>query len=169
MKRPGLFVPALLLLLLGLLAPTVVLSQPMQPRFGLGFNTLLSSEDGIGFGFRGRASAPINADLSFGIDLGFSGFILEGRDDATYLFDPQISAIVTLPGIQTAPYFIGGVGAFIPVSDNDSNNYGPSLHLGIGWVRALSETTIFYEVDPALVIGKSSVSFALPFRLGLIF
>lgn len=155
--------------LVALFRPGAAQAQELTPRFGLGFNTLLSSEDGLGFGFRGRASAPVNADLSFAIDVGAVGFILEGRDDATYIFDPQISAIVTLPGVTSAPYLLGGVGGYIPLSDKANTDSGPTLHLGIGWVRPLHETTLFYEFNPALIIGEKEVQVALPFRIGLIF
>ncbi|GIV61339.1 MAG: hypothetical protein KatS3mg044_0205 [Rhodothermaceae bacterium] len=148
---------------------TPVQAQSMAPRFGLGFATMLSTEDGLGLGFHGRASAPVNADLSFAVDLGFVGFILEGRDEATYIFDPQVSAIITLPGVRSAPYVLGGVGGYIPLNDKDRTVSGPTIHLGIGWVRALNETSLFYELNPALIIGETNVQFALPFRLGLIF
>jgi len=144
-------------------------AQNLAPRFGLGFNTMLSSEDGLGFGFRGRASLPVNADLSFAGGLGFTGFILEGRDDATYVIDPQVSAIVTLAGETKAPYIFGGVGGYIPTNRTSSTISGPTLHLGLGWVKALNETTLFYEVNPALVIGDSDVQVVVPFRIGIIF
>ncbi|GIV59025.1 MAG: hypothetical protein KatS3mg043_0114 [Rhodothermaceae bacterium] len=149
--------------------PAASMAQPMTPRLGLGFNTMLSTEDGLGLGFIGRASAPVNADLSFALDLGFAGFILEGRDEATYIFNPQVSAIVTLPGVRSAPYVLGGVGGYIPLNDRRRTVSGPTLHLGIGWVRALHETSLFYELNPALIIGEENVEFALPFRIGLIF
>ncbi len=158
-----------LVLVLAAVFPSTARAQELTPRFGIGFNTLLSSEDGLGFGFRGRASAPVNADLSFAIDVGAVGFILEGRDDATYIFDPQISAIVTLPGVSSAPYLLGGIGGYIPLSDKANTDSGPTLHLGIGWVRPLNETTLFYEVNPALIIGEKDVQVAIPFRIGLIF
>jgi hypothetical protein len=149
--------------------PASLTAQPLKTRFGLGFNMLLSAQDGLGVGFRGRASAPINSDLSFAADLGFSGFVFQGRDDASYIFDPQVSAIVTLPGIRSAPYFLGGLGAYIPLTDADGKIYGPTVHMGIGWVRPLNETTLFYEINPALIIGESKSTVALPFRIGIIF
>ncbi|HMB90093.1 MAG TPA: hypothetical protein VKP65_04550, partial [Rhodothermales bacterium] len=83
-------------------------------RFGIGFNGLISTTDGLGLGIRSRISAPVNADLSFAADLGLTGFILQGRDDASYVFDPQVSAIVTLPGRRDKmPYILGGVGAYV--------------------------------------------------------
>ena len=144
-------------------------AQELRPRFGLGFNATLATTDGVlGLGLRGRISAPVNPDLSFAIDLGFTGFVLRGRDDATYVFDPQVSAIVTL-GAQgnRSPYIIGGIGAYVPFDNADEG--GPTLHGGFGWVQTLQSTTLFYEVDPALIIGKTSVDLVLPFRIGIIF
>jgi hypothetical protein len=144
-------------------------AQMGQPRFGIGFNTLLSSEDGLGMGFRGRMSSSINADLSLAFDLGVSGFILNGRDDASYVVDPQASVVITMPGIERASYFITGLGAYINTSDKKETLEGPSIHFGVGWVNALRESVLFYEVVPALVIGKSDVGVAIPFRIGIIF
>ena len=130
---------------------------------------MFSTTEGVGLSFRGRASAPVNADLSFAIDLGLTGFVLEGRDEASYVFDPQVSAIITLPGIRTAPYLLAGVGAFVPIESENTSNSGPVVHFGVGWVRALNETTLFYEINPELVIAKEQVEFAFPIRVGLIF
>ncbi len=145
-----------------------VYAQMSPARFGVGFNTLLSSEDGLGLGFRGRMSSAINADLSVALDLGVTGFILNGRDDASYVIDPQASLIVTMPGVDRASYLMGGLGAFINTSDKSNALEGPSIHVGIGWVRALSESVLFYEINPALIIGKESVGVAIPFRIGII-
>ena len=56
-----------------------------------------------------------------------------------------------------------------PFADNGTGDSGPSLHLGLGWVRGLDETTLFYEVDPQIIIGREDVSFAIPLRIGVIF
>ena len=152
-----------------LIGATSSYAQLSNARFGVGFNTLLSSEDGLGMGFRGRISSAVNADLSLALDLGMSGFILNGRDDASYVIDPQLSLIVTMPGVERASYLIGGMGAYINTNDSSNALEGPTIHFGIGWVRALRESVLFYEVDPALVIGKSSVGVAIPFRIGIIF
>jgi len=53
-------------------------AQLASARVGLGFNTMLSSDDGLGFGFRTRIASPVNADLSFAFDLGVTGFVVEG-------------------------------------------------------------------------------------------
>ncbi len=146
-------------------------AQELRPRFGLGANATLATTDGVlGLGLRGRISAPVNPDLSFAIDLGFTGFVLRGRDDATYVFDPQVSAIVTLDARgNRSPYIIGGIGAYVPFEEGADDDGGPTLHGGFGWVQTLQSTTLFYEVDPALIIGKSSVDLVLPFRIGIIF
>ena len=144
-------------------------AQLTNSRFGLGFNTLLSADNGLGMGFRGRISTPINADLSFGLDAGITGFILGGRGDATWVIDPQVSLIVTLPGVERAPYFLFGLGAMLDPSDSGDTLTGPTLHGGIGWVKPLRESVLFYELNPALVIGREKVSASIPFRIGVIF
>lgn len=163
---------ALLSLALSLYAAPIAHSQDLTPRFGLGFNTTASTEDGIGIGMRLRGSAPVNQDLSFAIDLGLTGFIFEGRDEATYLVDPQISAIVSVP--DTRPdrltYFMGGFGAYLPFDADDSNrDAAPTLHFGVGRVHLLTETSLYYEVNPGLIIGEERVGFLLPIRGGVIF
>lgn len=164
---------ALLVALASLLWSGPAQAQDLSPRFGIGFNTVLSTEDGLGLGLRFRGSAPINRDLSFAIDLGTTGFVLQGRDEATYLVDPQLSAIVTFPygnGSEQLTYFMGGLGAYLPFDgDGVSDNAAPTIHLGIGRVRSLTETSFFYEFNPALAIGETSVDLILPFRVGVIF
>ena len=145
-------------------------SQMVQPRYGLGFNSMLSSIDGVGVGLRGRISVPVNADLSIGGDLGFTGFVFGGRRDATWVFDPQLSAIITLaPQGRSASYILAGVGVYAPVSNQDESESGPTIHLGVGRVQILRETTIFYEINPALIIGLDAVNLSLPVRAGIIF
>lgn len=159
-------------LLSALLLSTTAYGQDLNPRFGVGFNTSISTEDGIGIGMRLRGSAPVNQDLSFAIDLGMTGFIFEGRDEATYLVDPQISAIVSVPDDRPdrLTYFMGGFGAYLPFEANRPNrDAAPTLHLGIGRVHLLTETSVFYEVNPGLIIGKERVGLLLPIRAGVIF
>lgn len=176
MTTPSLrfFVRGLLLaaLFVILLIPTAFAQEKPPPRFGFGFNGMLSTVDGFGLGFRGRIAAPINTDLSAALDLGLTGFILGGRDDATYVFDPQVSMIVTLPFRgNEAPYLLGGVGAYLAFEDEDSDENadgGPTIHLGFGRVQQLNATTIFYEINPALIVGETAVDLVLPFRIGVI-
>lgn len=168
-KCPPILLYACILLLIGAIGPGDASAQ-IQPRYGLGFNSMLSSIDGFGIGLRGRASAPVNSDLSFGVDLGFTGFVFGGRRDATYIFDPQVSAIVTLPPRGSgASYILAGIGAHAPMSNQHQSESGPTVHFGAGRVQMLRETTIFYELNPALLIGLDRINLLLPFRVGFIF
>ena len=169
--------------LVSLLLPLVVTTLPAAaqtamtmspPRFGAAFNALISlPDDGFGLGLRGRASIPVNADLSLALDLGGSGFILRGSRDATYVFEPQLSLIVNLPNSRFTTdkrfmYMIAGAGLYIPTGDEEAKG-GPTIHGGLGWVMPLNETSFYYEIDPALVIAPDRVGLAIPFRVGLIF
>jgi hypothetical protein len=150
-------------------------SGGLAPRFGVGFDALVSVasgdvlEDGFGMGVRGRASFPINADFSAAVGAGFAGFLLGGRDDATYLFNPQLSGILTLPRSPNwARYLVGGFGGYFPLGDSEAEG-GPALHLGLGWVRPLQETSLYVEIDPALIIGDTRTALVVPARIGVIF
>ncbi len=145
-------------------------AQGLDPRFGIGANALLSTADGLGIGFRGRASAPVNADLSLAADLGLTAFILGGRRNADYIFDPQVSLIVSLPpASDRLTYLLFGMGGYIPAGGDGGAASGPTIHGGIGWVRSLQESSLFYEVNPALIIREEGIDLAIPVRIGVIF
>ena len=181
---------ALALLLCLSAASASAQSGGLNPRFGVGFDALLSVlggdvlDDGFGLGVRGRASFPINADFSVAVGAGFAGFLLGGRDDAAYLFNPQVSGILTLPRSPNwARYLIGGFGGYFPLGDSSAeggpalhlglgysdSEGGPALHLGLGWVRPLQETSLYVEIDPALIIGETRAALVIPARIGVIF
>jgi hypothetical protein len=174
MKRAR-FIPLFALLLVLLIGHSVSpahAQSSIQTRFGIAMNMALSVDNGFGLGFRGRVSSPINTDFSLAIGMGFTGFVLRGRDDATFVFDPQLSGIINLP--STSPdaeiYLLAGLGAYVPISQNaGSNESGPSIHFGIGRVQLLQESSFFYEINPAVIVGETTVQFVLPFRVGLIF
>ena len=152
-----------------LVLPPSVRAQRSGPTLGIGFNTVLSAKQGLGIGFKVRAARAVNSDLSLAVGTGITGFVLAGRDDASYLFDPQFSAIVTVGSDRPdeSAYLIGGVGAYIPIKDDYAG--GPTIHGGMGWVRQLYETRLFYELNPQLIIGETAISIAIPFRIGVIF
>ena len=159
------------------LFPALAAAQDLQPRFGAGFDAVLAPPgqdvvpEGFGIGLRARAAIPVNADLSFAAGVGIVGFVLSGQDDARYLLNPQISGILTLPRARWAGYFIGGFGGMIPLSNDPPNlvEGGFTVHGGIGWALPLSETSLYVEIDPSLVIGESSTTVVLPLRAGVIF
>ena len=137
-------------------------------RIGLGLDGVLHSSEGLGIGFRTRISRPINWDVSLAFDFGLTGFLLGGTDEATYVFDPQVSVIVTLPDLNRATYLLGGFGVYAPFGSGDHADGGPMLHLGIGRAVPLRESTIYYEVNPAFIIRESSLGVSIPFRIGVI-
>lgn len=143
-------------------------AQDSSLIYGVGMSSMVSTDDGFGLGFRGRVSTPINADLSFAADLGVTGFFLGGRDDSSFLFNPQISAIVTVPGERSAMYFMTGIGAYLSTGGDDGEYNGPTLHVGVGGAKPLRDTTLFYEFNPALVIKDDSIALVLPVRIGII-
>lgn len=167
---------ALLFLLLVLAAGPAARAQDtaLQPRFGGGGDVavILGSPDllqnGVALGARARVSFPVNADFSVAADAGFAGFLLGGRRTATYVFNPQVSGIVTFPGVRQARYLLGGLGWHAPLGAERARG-GPALHGGLGWVTPLQETALYFEVNPSLVIGESGVSLVLPARVGVIF
>jgi hypothetical protein len=143
-----------------------------QPRFGVAFQMMGTTvDDNVGPGLRFRTSVPINRDISLGIGAGLTGYIFEGRDDAAYAFDPQGSLVVTLPGTGTQRlYVLGGVGAYVPFGDVASGvGGGPTLHLGVGKVWLLNESSFFLEFDPAIFVGEEQTDVILPLRVGVIF
>ena len=158
------------LVVLFALAASLPAQAQNQPRFGVGLQTMGTTVDNnVGPGVRFRASVPINKDLSFGIGAGLTGYVFEGRDDASYAFDPQGSLIVTLPGTGTQrSYVLGGGGAYVPFGETSAAG-GPTLHLGIGKVWLLSKSSFFLEFDPAVFIGAEETDVILPVRLGVIF
>jgi hypothetical protein len=159
----------IVMMLFALAVPQTVDAQAVNPRLGVGLNAMASTADGFGLGLRGRASAPINADVSFALDLGFTGFILGGRRDASYVFDPQASFIVSIPDASDRlSYLLFGAGAYVPMGDTNSRS-GPTIHAGYGRVHILQETSLFWEINPAIMIGETRVDLVVPLRVGVIF
>jgi len=157
----------LLALMLGMALPA---QAQQQPRFGVGFQMIGSTVDNnVGPGLRFRTSVPLNQDISLGIGAGLNGYIFQGRDEAAYSFDPQGSLVVTIPGTGTQRlYVLGGGGAYVPFGETNAAS-GPTLHLGIGKVWLLNESSFFLEFDPALFVGEETTDVILPLRLGVIF
>ena len=101
--------------------------------------------------------------------MAFLGYVLEGRDEASYAVDPQASLVVSLPARgNRLTYVLGGVGAYVPF-DHDDVESGPTLHLGLGRAHLLRDVSFYYEFDPAMLIGEEQLHFNFPLRLGLIF
>jgi len=138
-------------------------------RWGAGFQISGHTSEGVGLGLRGRVAIPVKSDLSVAFGTAVVGHVFKGRDDAVYVMDPQFSVIVTLPGERRVPYFMAGMGAYLPLSESASSDAAPFFHAGFGWVWSLQESTLFLEFNPALSIEKSSIAGIFPLRAGLIF
>lgn len=163
--------PALFLLLAASLAvPASAQAQDAPLRFGVGVNLLPSASEGLGIGLRGRVSNRLNDDVSLALDGGITGYFLTGGyADAAYVFDPQFSVIVTIPTADDRAFYgLAGVGAYVAFGET-SQSTGPSIHLGIGRVHLLNQTTFFYEINPTFVIASDDTDFVLPLRAGIIF
>ncbi len=149
-------------------------ASELQPRFGGGFEGVLFIgnprvvRDGLGLGLRGRASFPINADFSMAADAGIIGFVLSGREGALWVFNPQVSGILTFPALGQARYLLGGIGYFAALGDAPAEG-GPAVHGGMGWVIPLRESSLYVEINPSLVIGQQRAAIAIPARVGVIF
>lgn len=160
-----------LLLIVGLcLSPLASVHAQESPRFGVGLQMMGSTvDDNIGPGVRFRASVPINQDVSVGLDGGLTGYIFQGRDDASYAFDPQASLIVTIPGSgRQRLYVLGGAGTYIPFGETTAVS-GPTVHMGIGKVWLLNQSSFFLEFSPTLYVGQRATDVILPIRIGVIF
>lgn len=168
-RRMATVVGAVIVLAMAALQALPSNAQDAAPRFGFGTSLVASTADDLGFGIMGRVSVPLNADVSIGLDASAVGFVLGGRDDSRWVLTPQISAIVTLPGALKAPYILAGFGGYIPTTELSGSKGGPTIHAGIGWVRQLTQSTLYYEFDPSLIIEASEVEVALPMRIGIIF
>lgn len=145
-------------------------AQNAPPRIGAGIDVvavpLRAGERGPGLelGLRGRVALPINSDLSAAASVGLST-PLGGQTVLTAT--PQLSFIVTLPRSgRSVRYLLGGVGGYIPFKGGGS---GPTIHAGIGWAQPLSETSLYFEIDPALVVGSDEITVIVPARVGVIF
>lgn len=151
-----------------LLFPALTRAQDSNVVFGLGIQAIGNTDDGLGIGLRGRISTPVSADLSFAADLGFASHFLDGRDESAFSFDPQVSAIITMPGESSAVYFMAGVGGYLSTGGSNGNHNGPSLHIGVGGVKPLTDSALFYEINPAIIIKENSLGLSIPIRVGII-
>jgi len=157
-------------IMLGVLVGSRPAEAQTSPRVGVGFQMMASTiEENVGPGVRFRVSAPINRDLSIAVGTAFTGYVLEGQDEANYAIDPTLSLIVTMPiDGRRGTYFLGGVGAYVPLG-SFSNEAAPFFHFGFGRVWLLRDTSVFLEFSPALVISEDAADALFPLRVGVIF
>ena len=154
---------------------TPLVAQEIDPRFGFGVELTVNpadeslSDDAVGLGFRFRGSVPVNDDVSLAAGLGLSSFLLSGEDNAEYLLNPQLSALLTLPREGWSPYILVGLGGWVPFSDREEASGAFALHAGYGLAKRLSDTSVFVEANPNLIVRPESTLLLLPLRVGVIF
>lgn len=158
-----------LLFVLAVSVSLVGRAEAQQSRFGLGVQVLGSTADNnVGPGLRVRVSLPINQDVSIGLGSGITGYIFEGRDDAAFALDPQVSAIVSFASKRNqTTYVLGGAGAYVPFG-NTRTDSGPTFHIGMGRAWGLEESSLFFEFNPGFLVGKRKTTLVLPLRVGII-
>lgn len=150
-------------------------AQELDPRFGFGIELMINpadeslSDDALGLGFRFRSSVPMNDDVSLAAGLGIASFLLSGEENAEYLMNPQLSAILTLPREGWSPYILVGLGGWFPFSERDEAEGAFALHAGYGLAKRLSDTSVFVEANPNLIVRPASTLLILPLRIGIIF
>ena len=159
--------------LVALSAPAAAQSPALAPpRIGAAFETwgALPNQglipEGVAVGLRLRAALPVNADLSVAGDLGVAAHLWDGAANARWVANPQTSLIVTLPSRGSVRYVFGGFGAFLPL---DGGGGAPSLHIGAGTAIPLNDTSVFFEVNPSLLVGENETTAVLAARAGVIF
>jgi len=120
-------------------------------------------------GFHLDAQLPITGGFSLVGGAGLSAFLLEGRTNGTYTFDPELTLKVTLPSrSKGATTVFGGAGYHIPFGPVIEGG-GPTVHLGVGRIWTLRESTLFVDLVPTVVVHEQSIGVLMPLRAGVVF
>lgn len=155
---------------LGLLLLSAGLTQGQALRGRVSLQMQGSSiERSVAPGFHLDAQLPIVRGLSIVGGAGMSAFILEGRVDGTYTFDPELTLKITLPSASKgANTVFGGVGYHIPFGA-DAVEAAPTVHLGLGRIWTLRESTLFVDVSATAVVRTETIGLLMPLRAGIVF
>ncbi len=150
-------------------------AQALSTQLGISTELMVNpfseeiTEGKFGVGLRGRVGFGLNEDLALGMGLGVSSFIFDGSNNAEFIFNPQLSLIIALPGYDRFPYVLGGIGGVLRTGGELSSRSFFAFHLGYGIAIPLSESTFFIESNPSFAIQSEKVSLLFPFRVGVIF
>ncbi|MFB6273683.1 MAG: hypothetical protein ABEL51_12390 [Salinibacter sp.] len=128
-----------------------------------------SVEKSIAPGIHVDAQAQIAGRFALVAGAGLSAYVLEGRRSGTYTVDPALSLRIARPSrSRGANILSGGVGYHFPFGDRALGR-GPTVHLGIGRIWALRESTLFVDLRPTTVLRDGGVSVLMPIRAGVVF
>lgn len=130
-----------------------------------------SIERSVGPGVHVDAKQPITGGLSVVAGGGLAAYILEGRRTGTYSFTPEAGLNMVIPSrSKWANVIFGGGGYHVPFGKGASAaEGGPTIHLGVGRIRALRETTLFINLSPTAVLREQTTAFFLALRTGVVF
>lgn len=146
----------------------VTQAQSLRGRVSLQMNGS-STQRSVAPGLHLDAQLPIVGGLSVVGGAGFSAFLLEGRVDGTYTFDPELTLKFTLPSrSKGANTVFGGGGYHLPFGTG-AGTADPTVHLGVGRIWTLQESTLFVNISPTVIIREETVSMSLPLRAGVVF
>jgi len=161
--------------LLAMVAATAsnTLAQDTRPKFGLGVGFVANptdddlANDDVGLAVRGRISKPMNSDVSLAGSVGLYAFAFNGTETADYVFNPELSLVVTLNGASRFPYLLVGAGGLFPTDGDKSARFAAHAGYGIAW--PLTSVSVFLEVTPTIAFQESSTTFVIPLMVGMIF
>jgi hypothetical protein len=149
------------------------LAQEMRAKFGLGVGMVANptdddlADDDIGLSVIGRISKPLNTDVSLAGTLGFYAFAFNGTETADYIFNPELSLVVTLNGYSRFPYLLVGAGGLFPTDGDEEARFGAHAGYGLAW--PLTSVSVFLEAKPTIAFQESGTTFVIPVTVGMIF
>lgn len=146
----------------------IVRGQALRGRVGLQMHGS-SIQKTLGPGVHLDAQLPIAGGVSIVGRGAFSAFLLNGWKNGTYTFDPELALKVALPSRSKGATTIFGGGGYHAPFGEEARGSGPTVHLGMGRVWALRESTLFVELAPTLVIREAETSLLMPLRAGVVF
>jgi len=115
------------------------------------------------------AMMQVGGQYSVVVGTGVAAYVIEGRRSGTYTFDPTLTLQLTRPSRSLGANIISLGGGYHYSSGNRGIGWAPSVHLGIGRLWTLRESTLFVDLRPTAVIREGGVSMRLPLRAGVVF
>lgn len=126
-------------------------------------------EESLAPGIHLEAKMQVAGRYSIIVGTGGAAYVLEGRRSGTYTFDPTLTLQITRPSRSLGANTFSLGGGYHYSSGNRGVGWTPSVHLGVGRIWTLRESTLFVDLRPAVLIREQSLSMRLPLRAGVVF
>lgn len=126
-------------------------------------------EKSVAPGMHLDAKMQLGGQYSLVVGMGGAAYVLEGRRSGTYTFDPTLTLQITRPSRSLGANTFSVGGGYHYSSGNQGIGWAPSVHLGIGRLWTLRESTLFVDLRPTAVIRGEGLSMRLPLRAGVVF